>query len=135
MVSDEFWRRRLAADPEIVGKPMTLDGVPHTVVGITPHDFRGHFHFLQAPGAMVFIPLERHPRLKANPNLRDDRTVDWLQILGRLKPGVSITQANALVSTTVAGLAQQYPASNQFKAATVEWYASMGAAGARSRGA
>ena len=130
VVSDDFWRLRLAADPDTVGKPVTLDGVPHTVVGITPPDFRAHFHPWQAPGTMVFVPLERHPRLKANPNLRDDRTVGWLQVLGRLEPGVSITQANSLVSATVAGLAQRYPASNEFKAATVERYASMGAAGA-----
>ena len=101
---------------------MTVDGVPHTVVGIAPDDFRGHFHFFQAPGSLLFIPLERHPRLKANPNLRDDRTVDWVRIHGRLDPGVDITQANALVSATVSGLAQRYPASNEFKAATVEPY-------------
>ena len=105
---------------------MTIDGVPHTVVGIAPDDFRGHFHFFQAPGSLLFIPLERHPRLKANPNLRDDRTVDWVRIHGRLDPGVDITRANALVSATVAGLAQRYPASNEFKAATVEPYASHG---------
>ena len=101
---------------------MTIDGVPHTVVGIAPDDFRGHFHFFQAPSSLLFIPLERHPRLRANPNLRDDRTVDWVRIHGRLDPGVDITQANALVSATVSGLAQRYPASNEFKAATVEPY-------------
>ena len=66
---------------------------------------------------------------EANPNLRDDRTTDWVRIYGRLDPGVNLTRANALVSATVAGLAQQYPASNEFKAATVEPYYSQGAAG------
>jgi hypothetical protein len=77
---------------------------------------------------MVFVPLERHPRLRANPNLRDDRTVDWLHIHGRLNAGVDFTRANALVSATVAGLAQRYPQTNQYKSATVEPYASLGAA-------
>lgn len=129
IVSDDFWRVRLAADPDIVGKPLTLDGVPHTVVGVAPADFRGHFHFFQATGSMVFVPLDRHPRLKANPNLRDDRTVDWLQIHGRLDAGVDITRAKARVSATVAGLARRYPSTNEFKAATVEPYSSLGAAG------
>jgi predicted permease len=129
VVSDDYWRSRLAADVDVIGKPVMLNGVPHTVVGITPPDFRGHFHFFQAPGSMVFVPLERHPRLQANPNLRDDRTVDWLNIHGWLNPGVRISQAHALVSAIVAGLAQRFPASNEFKAAAVEWYASMGAAG------
>ena len=129
VLSEDFWRSRMASDPDVIGKAVTIDGVPHTVVGITPADFRGHFHFFQAPGSLLFIPLERHPRLKASPNLRDDRTVDWVQIHARLNPGVTITRANALVSARVAGLAQRYPASNQFKAATVEPYTSMGAAG------
>jgi predicted permease len=129
VLSHDFWRVQMSSDPDIVGKFVTLGGVPHTVVGIAPDDFRGHFHFFQAPGSMVFLPLERHPRLKANPNLRDDRSLDWVRMHGRLNAGVDITRANALVSTTVAGLAQRYPTTNQFKAATVEPYASMGAAG------
>ena len=122
VLSHDFWQSRMASDPDIIGKSVTIDGVPHTVVGIAPDDFRGHFHFFQAPGSLLFIPLERHPRLRANPNLRDDRTVDWVRIHGRLDPGVDITRANALVSATVSGLAQRYPASNEFKAATVEPY-------------
>jgi predicted permease len=129
VISEDFWRTRMASDPDAVGKPVTIDGVPHTVVGITPADFRGHFHFMQAPGSMLFIPLERHPRLKATPNLRDDRTVDWVQIHARLNPGVTRTQANSLVSSIAAGLDRRYPATNEFKQATVEPYISMGAAG------
>src|SRR5687768_3398636 len=49
ILSHDFWRSRLASDPEIVGKPVTIDGVPHTVAGITPETFRGHFHLFQAP--------------------------------------------------------------------------------------
>jgi predicted permease len=129
VMSHDFWQSRVAGDPEIIGKSVTIDGVPHTVVGIAPADFRGHFHFFEAPGSLLFIPLERHPRLRANPNLRDDRTVDWVRIHGRLAPGVDIERANTLVSAAVAGLAQRYPASNEFKAATVEPYYSQGAAG------
>ncbi len=129
ILSHDFWRSRAASDPAIVGTSLTIDGVPHLVVGIAPEDFRGHFHFFQAPSSLLFIPLERHPRLTANPNLRDDRSVDWVRIHGRLDPGVAITRANGLVSATVSGLAQRYPTSNEFKAATVEPYSSLGAVG------
>ena len=129
ILSHDFWQRRMAANPDIVGQSVTVDGVPHTVVGIAPDDFRGHFHFFQAPGSLLFVPLERHPRLRQYPNLRDDRTVDWVRIHGRLDPGVDLTRANALVSAAVSGLARRYPASNEFKGATVEPYSSMGAAG------
>ena len=106
-----------------------VDGVPHTVVGITPEDFRGHFHFFQAPPSLLMVPLEQYPRLRQEPNLRNDRTAEWVRIHGRLYPGATLTQANGLVSSAVSTLASRFPETNQFKAATVEPYASMDAAG------
>ena len=130
VLSDDFWRSRMASDPDIIGKSVTRRWRP-------AYGGRDHAGRLSRP--LPFLPgaglAAVHSRwsgtlgCKANPNLRDDRTVDWVRIHGRLNPGVDITQANALVSATVAGLAQRYPASNEFKAATVEPYASMGAAG------
>ena len=129
VLSHSFWKSRVAADPEIVGKSVTIDGVAHRVIGIAPADFHGHFHFFQAPESLVFLSLDRHPRLRANPTLRDDRTVDWVRIHGRLNPGENISRANAKVLATVADVARRYPASNEFKSATVEPYSSLGAAG------
>jgi predicted permease len=129
ILSHGYWQSRAASDPEIVGKSVTIEGIPHAVVGVAPPEFRGHFHFFQSPDTVLFVPLERHPRLRANAGLRHDRTADWVRIHGRLAEGVDIKRANALVSATVAGLARQYPASNQFKAATVEPYHSLGGVG------
>ena len=129
VLSHSVWKNRLASDPDIIGKSVKVDGVPHLVVGITPEEFEGHFHPFNAPSSLLFVPLERHPRLKANPNLRNDRAGDWVHIHGRLDSGVDIKQANALVSAVVSGLAKQSPATNEFKAATVEPYYSNGAVG------
>ena len=129
ILSHDFWTGRVGSDPDIVGKSVMVDGVPHTVAGITPEDFRGHFHFFQSPPSLLFVPLERHPRLRQEPNLRNDRTVEWVRIHGRLAPGVSLAEANGSVSSAVATLASRYPATNQFKSATVVPYASLGAAG------
>ena len=129
ILSHDFWKSRVAADPGIIGKSVVLDGVPHTVVGVTPADFHGHFHFFQAPASVLFVPLERHPRLRQEPNLRSDRTAEWVRIHGRVHSGVSFTQAHAMVSSAVSALAKRYPATNQFKAAAVEPYVSLGAAG------
>lgn len=128
VLSHDVWTSRLGADPDIVGKTVRVDGVPHTVVGIAPEDFHGHFHFFQAPPSLLFVPLERHPRLRAEPALRHDRTAEWVRINGRLALGVSLAEANGSVSSAVASLARQYPATNQFKAATVAPYAPLGAA-------
>lgn len=127
VLSDTFWKVRAGSDPDVIGTSVTIDGVPHVVVGITPEDFYGHFHFFDAPSAPIFVSLERHPRLLADPTLRYDRTVDWVRLHGRLDPGLDLAQANAAVSATMAGLAGQYPASNAFKSATVERYYSQDA--------
>lgn len=129
ILSYSMWQSRMSADPDVIGKTILLDGVPHTVVGVTPEEFAGHFHFFQSPSSLVFVPLERHPRLRANANLRNDRGLGWVRIHGRLDPGVDLAQANALVTTTVARLAKEYPSTNEFKSATVEPYLSLGAAG------
>ena len=56
----EFWQNQLGSDPDIVGKTLTLDDIPHVVVGIAPDPFDGHL-FLH--GKEVFVPLEQHPLL------------------------------------------------------------------------
>lgn len=129
ILSHGYWQSRAASDPDILGKSVTIDGIPHTVVGVAPPDFLGHFHFFQSPDTLLFVPLERHPRLRANAGLRHDRSADWVRIHGRLAGSVNLDRANALVSATVAGLARQYPASNAFKAVTVEPYHSLGGVG------
>ena len=129
ILSHDFWTSRMNADPEILGKALAINGLPHTVIGVAPENFRGHFHAFQSPSSLVFIPLERHPRLREKASIRDDRAVDWIRIHGRLKPGVDIERANALVTAAAAGLAERYPSTNEFKSATIQPYASMGAAG------
>ena len=115
-----FWQNQLGSDPDIVGKTLTLDGVPHVVVGIAPEQFDGHIGFQER---QLFVPLERHPRLcDADNNVRSDRSNEWLHIHGRLSPGVGMAQASAAVSAVTSRLAKQYPATNEFKAGIAEPY-------------
>ena len=119
-----FWKNRQAADPTIVGKTMTLDGVPHVVAGIAPERFQGLLSFWDAD---LFRPLEEHPQLQAGGKGRIDRGERWMRIHGRLSPGVSVAQANAAVAAVTAQLARQYPATNEFIAGAVEPYFPIGA--------
>jgi hypothetical protein len=128
ILSHELWKNKAASDPDIVGKSLVIDGVPHLVVGVSPEGFGGHFHPFNTPDSLLFIPLERYPKLRADANLRDDRSAGWVRIHGRLNAGVDIAQAKAMAATTAAGLAREYPATNEFKGATVEPYYSLGAA-------
>lgn len=134
VVSHGYWRNRLGSDPDIVGKTLTLDRIPHEVVGIAPAEFSGHFNALDddSPSSVLFVPLERHPRLRADADLRFDRALAWVHLHGRLAPGADIAQANAMVAATMAGLSRQYPATNEFKGASVEPYYSQGAANRRA---
>ena len=125
----QFWQNRLSADPDIVGKTLTMDGIPHVVVGVAPDQFGGHLGFT---GWDLFVPLERHPRLlartaaDAEENFRADRSKEWLNIHGRLSPGVSVQQASAAVAAVTAQLAMAYPATNEFKAGIAGAYDPLG---------
>ena len=130
ILGHNFWRNHLGSDPEIIGKTLALDGVPHVVVGIAPDQFAGHLGFHDAE---LFVPLERHPALLADDSARFDRSKDWVHIHGRLSPGVGMAQASAAVSAITSQLAKQHPATNEFKAGVVEPYHAMGQSGGRRR--
>ncbi len=118
-----FWQKRLASDPDIVGKTLILNGVPHIVAGIAPDQFEGHLPFQETE---LFLPLERHPGLLADPNARFDRSKAWVHIHGRLLPGVSVAQASAAVSAMTSQLAKEHPATNELIAGIVAPYHPMG---------
>ncbi|MGB8674808.1 MAG: ABC transporter permease, partial [Candidatus Acidiferrales bacterium] len=87
MLSDALWRRKFAADPNIVGRALTFDGGPVTVVGVLPASF--DFSTVFTPGNRVdmFEPLPLSPEI--------NRQGNTVAIIGRLKPGVSVQSARA----------------------------------------
>jgi putative ABC transport system permease protein len=123
IVGYNFWQNRLASDPDIVGKTLTLDGIPHLVVGIAPDQFEGHLGF---QGRALLVPLERHPRLRSDNNVRSNRDIGWVHIHGRLSPGVGMAQARATVSAVTSRLAKEYPSTNELKAGGVHAYDALG---------
>jgi hypothetical protein len=108
IVAHRLWRNRLDADPGIVGRTIVVNGTSHVVVGVLPERFRGHLA-QHRPGFELFLPLARHPRLAGPDTRRVNRTIDWVQVLGRLSPGRTRAGANAVVASIMAGLAQRYP--------------------------
>jgi predicted permease len=87
MLSDGLWRRKFAADPNIVGRALSFDGGPVTVVGVLPATF--DFSTIFTPGSRVdmFEPLPLSPEI--------NRQGNTVAIIGRLKPGVSVESARA----------------------------------------
>ena len=101
MISDGLWQRRFGADPNLIGKTLTLSGVTATVVGIMPTGF----YFLE-PAADVWAPLMQ------NQFVNSARGVRMLSVIGRLKDGVKPEQASAELATIGRQLEAQYPDTN-----------------------
>ena len=100
VLSYSFWQQRLGADAGIVGRQLLLNGQKFTVVGITPRDFDF------PSGSKVWTPLNLNGAEGADRNDHD------LTVIGRLKDGVSVAQAQASLETIAANLGVQYPNTN-----------------------
>ncbi|MGA2094826.1 MAG: ABC transporter permease [Candidatus Acidiferrum sp.] len=107
LLSDGLWRRKFAADPNIVGRVLPFDGGPITVVGVLPPTF--DFSTVFTPGSRVdmFEPLPLSPEMN-----REGNTV---AIIGRLKPGVSVEQARAETAVLGKILEQEHKERNDFE--------------------
>jgi putative ABC transport system permease protein len=104
MLSDGFWRRRFGADPSIVGRGITINARPATVIGVLPATFR-HVEINPERPADVFIPYGFNPA-QAN------RGGHFIRGIARLKDGVSVEQARAEFEAIAARLERDYPVSN-----------------------
>jgi len=91
VLSHGFWQRRFGAVPEVVGQTILLNTRAFTVVGVAEAGFRGTGR--EAPD--VWLPLLMRDMLNARDNLLSERGSMWLDVMGRLQPGVSRQQADA----------------------------------------
>jgi putative ABC transport system permease protein len=89
-----FWQRRFGGDPGLVGKTITLNSLAYTVVGIAQRDFVGSDP--EVPD--VWLPLMMTPNVQGGRNPFADRESGWLFVIARLKPGVTLQQAQTEVS-------------------------------------
>ena len=99
VLSDRTWRERFGADPDIVNKSITLTDTARTVVGVMPPGF-------QFPsGADVWMPLTAG----MSPTMLQNRTAGWLQMVGKLRPGVTAQQAESELNVIIGGLQARHP--------------------------
>ncbi len=102
VLSYALWQTAFGGDPNIVGKPVSLDNQPYTVIGVMPHDFR--FPARETQFWTTFRFKEENYQ---------DRNDNLLEGIGRLKPGVSLAQAQGELSLIAARLRRQYPKENE----------------------
>lgn len=101
LLSHGFWSSTFGADAGVIGRSVTLDGQPTTVVGVMPRGFRAPF----IPDAQVWQPLGIPPD-------REDRGAVYLRSVGRLGPDVTVEAADTRLATLSERLAAEYPRSN-----------------------
>jgi macrolide transport system ATP-binding/permease protein len=114
VISHGFWERSLGSDPAIVGRTLTLNRTPFTVVGVAPRHFTGT---LVGGGPSVWVPMSTHDIVQPNFDWYEQRRGLFLFAFGRLKPGVTTDQANANLKTIFARLEQAYPTDNKGRGA------------------
>lgn len=102
MLSYGFWTRRFGADPNILGKTLTLNAASCSVTGVLPRNFR------LGENAQVYVPIEQWNSV----GLRTREEHPGLRVVGRLRPGVAIDVAQADIASIANELARQYPKTN-----------------------
>ena len=104
VLGDRLWRQRFHGDPQIVGTNILLDGAPTLVAGVMPPSF-----VFPAPQVDLWLPLAQITDNEI-PHIRQLR---WIDVVARLKPGVSAPQAASSLSVIMLRLARQFPETNQ----------------------
>jgi putative ABC transport system permease protein len=108
VLSEPLWRTRFNSDPGVIGREIRFDGSLWTVVGVVPKDFQ----LLGQTSMWAMRPLVNLP-----PRVRGAYA---LQVVGRMKPGVSIQAAEADLGAVAAGLASEFPETNKGRGVTLE---------------
>ena len=103
ILGDGFWKRKFASSPEILGKIITLNGKPYTVIGVAPSQITG------ISPSDVYVPIGQW----TDPTFLDRRIAMGMNAFGRIKPGVSFEQAQADMNAVAQGLALTYPDANK----------------------
>jgi len=110
VISYQLWKGRFKGDPQIIGKTQRLNGVMHTIVGVAPEGFYGTF----VGWAMQFwVPASMEETFEAGGYKLEDRGARWIEAYVRLKPGVTLSQAQQEISAAAKRLETDYPDTNR----------------------
>ena len=103
VISYGLWEREFGRSPGVLGQVVKLNDVSLTIVGVNPQSFTGAVSTMQSPD--LFVPMIMQPLVRPNgakPSLMDDNVEWWVNVMGRLRPGVSEAQAHAALDAQLA---------------------------------
>lgn len=116
ILSHRLWRERFAADPHILGRQIVLNGQPFAIVGVAAADFRGTGAF---GGPALWVPIMMYRTVFTLPELFEQRSTQALNVVGRLRPGVTVAAAEAEMRALAARLERAYPEDNRGQSITL----------------
>ena len=123
VISHSLWTNKMGSDRNIIGKTLTLNATPFTVIGVAPRGFKGTFTI--GPADQVWIPVSMYPQVLAGflkDNFRERRFLNTITA-ARLKPGVTRGQAEAELKTIASRLEREFPKENSGRSVAVSMLA------------
>lgn len=99
IVSYHYWSQYLSSDPSVIGRSVTIDGLPFTIIGVAPRHFFGDKIEQQAPD--LWLPLTMQAQVMQHASLLVSRNLYWLHLMGRRKANVLLDQAQAWFNSQV----------------------------------
>lgn len=110
VIGYDLWQNRYASDPNIVGKTIQINLHPYAIVGVAPRGFHGCKSGL---GADIWIPLGMDANVWGSGRRINDRGTEWLNVLGRLRPGIDASQAAVELNVLMQHIVERYPIDHQ----------------------
>lgn len=107
LISESFWQRKFGASPSALGQALTLSGTSYVIAGVIPSSFQ--FEARNFTSSDVYLPLA----LWDAPGFRNRKVTSAMDVIGRLKPGITIEQADSDMQAIARALAEQHPAENE----------------------
>ncbi len=118
VISHGYWTRRFHEDRAALGRTVVINGVRFTIIGVAPEDFTGE---IVGASPDIWLPISMWDAMHPNEQALNERTVNWLLLLGRMSPGVTLRQVeqdlkplieHSIVSNAVGNGGQAFLASN-----------------------
>ena len=113
VLSYYIWSRDFGSDPSLIGRTISLNALPYTVIGVAPPNFKGTISL--GPPDVLWIPISMRDYVLtgvAN-TLLNNRRFRWVSIVARLKPETAVEQAESALKTIASALEKEYPRENQ----------------------
>ncbi len=111
VLTESYWQRRFAADPDVVGRAVRINGNPYTVIGVVGESFPGTEFIMEMD---AYVPLLQVAELsQSNGTMLENREGHSLRAMGRLQPGVDVDTARTALQVRAAQLAEAYPDTNK----------------------